>query len=106
MIELRVTHRRHAENDTLNIRQEPSYNVIAYHCSIPFLNHLALWFDIYTWRCRDPKGLYAENDTLNIRQEPSYNVIAYHCSIPFLNHLALWLDIYTWRCRDPKGLSL
>ena len=30
MIELRVTHRRHAENDTLNIRQEASYNVIAY----------------------------------------------------------------------------
>ena len=29
MIELRVTHRRHAENDTLNIRQEASYNVIA-----------------------------------------------------------------------------
>ena len=30
MIELRVTDRRHAENDTLNIRQEASYNVIAY----------------------------------------------------------------------------
>ena len=55
MIELRVTHRRHAENDTLNIRQEPSYNVIAYHCSIPFLNHLAIWLDIYTWSSRDPK---------------------------------------------------
>ena len=30
MIELRVTHRRHAENDTLNIRQEAYNNVIAY----------------------------------------------------------------------------
>ena len=30
MIELRVTHRHHAENDTLNIRQEAYYNVIAY----------------------------------------------------------------------------
>ena len=49
MIELRVMHRRHAENDTLNIRQEASYNVIAYPCSIPFLNHLAIWLDIYTW---------------------------------------------------------
>ena len=58
MIELTVTHRRHAENDTLNIRQEPSYmyNVIAapFHFST---DHLALWLDIYTWSRRDPKRL-------------------------------------------------
>ena len=41
MIELRVTQRHHAENDTLNIRQEAYYNVIAYRrhsVSQPFGN--------------------------------------------------------------------
>ena len=64
MIELRVTHRRHAENDTLNIRQEASYNVIAYHCSIPFLNRLAIWLDIYTWSRRDPEIIKRASDAL------------------------------------------
>ena len=75
MIELRVTHRRHAENDhTLNIRQEASYNqiyylcynVIAYHCSIPFLNLLAIWLDIYTWSRRDPEIIKKASDAVRI----------------------------------------
>ena len=71
MIELRVTHRCHAENDTLNIRQEASYNVIAYHCSIPFLNHLAIWLDMYTWSRRDPDIIKKALDALRFSAHTS-----------------------------------
>ena len=55
MIELRVMHRCHAENDTLNLREEASFNIIAYHCSILFLNRLVIWLDMYIWSHRVPE---------------------------------------------------
>ena len=67
MIELTVTHRRRAENDTLYIRQEASYNVIAYHCSIPFLNRVWQYgLVIYTWSRRDPEIIKRASDAVRI----------------------------------------
>ena len=85
MIELRLTHRCHAENDILNIRQDASYNVIAYHCSIPFLNHLAIWLDIYTWSRRDPEIIKKASETDALRFS-AYTSSTASRNIKNLNH--------------------
>ena len=92
MIELRVTHRRHAENDTLNICQEASYNVIAYHCSIPFLTRLAIWLDSYTWSRSywDPEIIKKASDALRFSVYTSStacrNIKNLNWNIKNLNH--------------------
>ena len=38
--------------------------MLSHICSIPFLNRLAIWLDIYTWSRRDPEIIKKVSDAL------------------------------------------